>query len=421
MMRETARPQQALAAPDYVGEGLGRLNRLTAELTSIFNEAGFEPIEPAILQPADLLFDLYGEEIWDRAFIIEDNDGAGMWCLRPDFTAPVARAHLRRMTDDACGPAARYGYLGPAFRRARAGSSDPVQHLQAGVEAIAPAGQSQAEQLAAEAEVFHISRKALEWCGVQQMRVVTGDLSVIMTLLERLALPASWRKRLIRHFRRPDRFQATLRKFAGQTEPAAASRLAFLKAVGGMAPAEAADVVRELLTLSEVPHIGLRGVDETAERFLRLAGDARAHPLSKEIVMLIESVLAVRDRSDEAIARLKSLAQGAGVDLTAPLARLEARLEALGRLGVDAAALSFDAAFGRNIDYYDGFVFEMTATGPSGRLLKLGGGGRYDRLFSALGQGGVLGGVGAALRPEAIATALEVEKAGGAANGEAAR
>ncbi len=398
------------AAPDYVGASLDRLNRVTAELTSIFNEAGYEPIEPAILQPAGLLFDLYGEEIWDRAFFVEDG-GDDVWCLRPDFTAPVARAHLRRMAADGASATARYGYVGPVFRRPRFGEEAPVQHLQAGVEAISAAGGTVAEAVEAEAEAFQICRKALDWSGVRDVRVVTGDLGVIRGLLDALALPQSWRRRLIRHFRRPERFSALLHRFAGEKgEADGASRMAFLKAIGGMAPADATSALDEMLSAADAPHIGTRSIDEIADRFLRLAADAQAHPLSQEIVTLVEAVLAVQDRSDKALATLADLFSGAGVDLSAPLDRLKARLDALGAKGVDADALSFDANFGRNIDYYDGFVFELTATDPSGGELRLGGGGRYDRLFAALGRPNEFSAVGAALRPEAIAAAIAAQQ-----------
>jgi ATP phosphoribosyltransferase regulatory subunit len=415
-MRTRAEIASDATAPDYSGESLDRLNRVTVELTSIFNEAGFEPIEPAILQPAALLFDLYGEEIWDRAFFVEDG-GEDSWCLRPDFTAPVAQAHLRRMAAGETGAAARYGYVGPAFRRSRAGEDAPVQHLQAGVEAISAGGGSVAELCAAEAEVFRICQKALDWSGLSGLRVVTGDLGVVRGLLDALALPAGWRRRLIRHFRRPERFGALLHRFAGESERGGASRIAFLKAVGGMAPEDAAQVVDELLALSEVPHIGTRSVDEIADRFLRLAADAQAHPLSREMVTLVESVLAVRDRSDAALARIGDLARAAGVDLSPALERLQARLDAFAALGIDAGALRFDASFGRNIDYYDGFVFELSAPDATGGELRLGGGGRYDRLFEALGRPGAFSAVGAALRPEAIASALNLDAVGGGTEG----
>ena len=72
-------------------------------------------VEPAALQPADVLLDLYGEDIRARAFVTRD-DGAEMM-LRPDFTVPIVRLHM-----DAGAEPARYVYCGPVWRRQDAGS-----------------------------------------------------------------------------------------------------------------------------------------------------------------------------------------------------------------------------------------------------------------------------------------------------------
>ncbi|MEO0717624.1 MAG: ATP phosphoribosyltransferase regulatory subunit [Pseudomonadota bacterium] len=395
-------------ARDYSGVALERLNQVNIELTNIFNDAGFQPIEPGMLQPAEPLFDLYGEEIWDRAFVVEDEaraDGDGTLCLRPDFTVPVARAHLA-----AGGGTGRYGYFGPVFRRSPPGENQPLQHLQAGIEII-----GSADAAAADAEAFDLARKALEWAGVQNYRVVTGDLSIIFSVLEAVAMPDSWRRRLKRHFWRPERFRRVLARFAGE-EPADgaihAERLAFLKAVGGLAPGEAAAAVAEMISLSDTPQIGKRSAKEVAERFLRQAADAREHPLPRESVDLINAVLDIKGTCPQALMRLRELrgsafAPNSGADLEASVDRFAARLDELAARGVDVENLPFDASFGRNLEYYDGFVFEMAAPShePGAGEVKLGGGGRYDHLFKALRASAPIPSVGAALRPEAMVAA----------------
>lgn len=392
-------------APDYSGAALERLNRVNIELTNIFNDAGFQPIEPGILQPAEPLFDLYGEEIWDRAFVIEDvasAGGDGALCLRPDFTVPVARAHLA-----SGGGSGRYGYFGPVFRRSPQGEEQPLQHLQAGFEIIGAADPG-----AADAEAFDLARKALDWAGVTSWRVVTGDLSIIFSVLDAVSMPDSWRRRLKRHFWRPERFRRVLRMFAGE-EPGGAlqgERLAFLKAVGGLGAGEAAAAVAEMIALSDTPQIGARSAKEVAERFLRQAADAREHPLPRESVALIDAVLSVSGTCPAALAQLRALGAQAGDGFAASVERFAARLDEFSARGIDVEALPFEAGFGRNLEYYDGFVFEMTADTPGGPV-KLGGGGRYDGLFKALRAPAPIPSVGVALRPEAMVSA----GAGGAA------
>ena len=65
------------------------------------------------------------------------------------------------------------------------------------------------------------------------------------------------------------------------------------------------------------------------------------------------------------------------------LGRYEARLNEIERRGIALADVTFAADFGRNLEYYTGFVFEILSP-----LLReqepLAGGGRYDRLVEAM-------------------------------------
>ena len=60
------------------------------------------------------------------------------------------------------------------------------------------------------------------------------------------------------------------------------------------------------------------------------------------------------------------------------------RAAALERLELENVSLRYRAGFGRTLDYYTGFVFEVRG-GPSDDK-PLAGGGRYDRLMTVLGS-----------------------------------
>ncbi|MEL6980353.1 MAG: ATP phosphoribosyltransferase regulatory subunit [Pseudomonadota bacterium] len=401
--------RSAFAPQDYDGAALERLSAITDILMRIFGAEDAALVEPAILQPADILFDLYGEEIWERSFIIEDLEH-GAWCLRPDFTAPVARSHLARAET---GESARYRYCGPVFRRARGAGDGALQQLQAGVEVI-----DEADPATRDAEVFDLARQALDAAGCPPYDLVIGDLGLVFGLLDAVPMPDSWRARLRRHFWRPQRFSQLLRRLGGEAPSAGeASRMAFLKGFGALGEEDAARAISEMMALAETPQIGVRGSEEVAERFLRQAEDARAHPLPQASVDVIEAAVAVSGPADAALTRLKALAAEAKMDLSRQTTLFERRLEALSARGVEPSRLRFDAVFGRDLAYYDGFVFEMrpfpTKATPAPR--RLGGGGRYDRLFQALGAERPVSGVGAALKPEAILAAIAAGDAAGAA------
>ncbi|MCI4663627.1 MAG: ATP phosphoribosyltransferase regulatory subunit [Neomegalonema sp.] len=391
------------AAPDYAPEDWIALNRVSSELANVFTEGGFVPIEPAVMQPADLLFELYGEEIWERAFVLEDNRSES-WCLRPDYTVPVLRAHLN---SDGRGKPARYGYFGPVFRRQRDDGDGYLQHVQAGVEIL-----GEPSTPLADAEILETSLRALSLAGAQSFDTIVGDLAVVSALINAADMPESWRRRLTRRFRRPSQFASLLAFFSGDLEGEAAARIAYLKSVGGLKDNEAAAAAAKL---KNAPQIGDRSAEEIIERFLRQAKDAAAHPLAEATKSALSAALSISTPLTDAPKALRKVLKSGAFneteELNTAIEGLEARVAALKAQKVELAGLRYDADFGRNLDYYDGFVFEMQATDASGALAKLGGGGRYDQLCRLLAPEEQLTGVGAALRPEAVLKLIESEEA----------
>ncbi len=61
--------------------------------------------------------------------------------------------------------------------------------------------------------------------------------------------------------------------------------------------------------------------------------------------------------------------------------------------------VTFSAEFGRNLEYYTGFVFEVLAT-SLGPATPVAGGGRYDQLMRAVGAPADVPAVGAAIHTE---------------------
>jgi ATP phosphoribosyltransferase regulatory subunit len=375
---------RAFLAGGRVGEGRAALAALTAAIMARFEAAGAMRVEPAALQPAGALLDVYGEDLRGRAFTVEDH-GQGEMALRPDFTVPVVQMHLA-----ARAAPARYAYLGPVWRRQDPGSGRPAEHLQAGIEIF---GEDAADS---DAETFALMRDCLAEGGVAAPRVVTGDLGLARAVLDAIPMPEARRAALRRHFWRPARFQSLLRRHAAPPPPPSALRAALL--------ADAGDPSRVVATaLGRGPEVGARELSEVAARVAALAEDAAAPPLAADHAALIDAAFAVEGPSDAAHARLADLARAGGVAIGVALDRFARRLDALGRRGV-AADLPFRASTARTLEYYDGFVFEMAAPGRPD-LPPLAGGGRYDGIARALGAAEAAPAVGAAIRPEALRAA----------------
>lgn len=360
-----------------IGDGLDRLSSLRGDIAELFASAGAAMVEPETLQPADLMLDVYGEDIRARAYLVQD-PVAGELCLRPDFTVPVARVHMQEGADPA-----RYAYHGLVWRRQDPKSLRPNEYLQAGIELIGGA-----DPASDDAEVFTLIRDAL---GDQVGSVVTGDLSVVFAVIDSVVTTEARRAALRRHVWRPARFQALLERFSNPPQQSAHRR----------ALLEADNQRRAKMIAGAGRFVGVRSETEIIARAGILAEDAATPPLSVEARQIIERVLSVKGRTDTAVDTLRDLKLPA---MAPALDRISRRIEALGARGVDAAALPFDAAFGRALEYYDGFVFEFSARRPG--LPPLGGGGRYDALTAILGQGAGSTAVGGVVRPEAIVACM---------------
>ena len=379
-----------MEAPIRTGADLDRVERAMATLRHLFAGAGFSPVEPRHLFPADTLLDLYGEDVRTRAFLFTDPLAGRELCLRPDFTVPVALAHGQ----GGWSRPGAYSYGGPVFRRQEPGATRPVEYRQAGIESF-----GEADTASADARVFALMREGIDRLGAGAVRIETGDLGIVFALLDALAMPQARRRQLRRHVWRPARFHALIEGYLAPVADRSPRRRALLAAVAAGDDAVAA------LAEGEGDPVGLRSIAEIAERARALAAAAEEPPMAAEQGALIEAVLAVEAPAPQALSRLRDLAAGAGVDLACALERFEARLDALFRGGIAADTLPFKAAFGRNLEYYSGFVFEMTAA--QGGLPPLAGGGRYDAMTRRLGADAAVPAVGGMIRPETVLTAGE--------------
>ncbi|XHC10270.1 ATP phosphoribosyltransferase regulatory subunit [Labrenzia sp. ac12] len=341
----------------------------------LFKAAGHDEVSPPILQPADVFLDLTGEDIRRRLYLTSGTDGLDL-CLRPDFTIPVCRHHLAQ---DAVKLPAAYCYNGPVFRQRPDGLGEIPQ---LGAESL-----GRTDTAEADADLLALSVKALEEFGLSDIVIRIGDETLFAAVLEGLDLPTVWRRRLRDLFGETDRLTAAITRMAGASSSDDDSRdvrLGFLSALEGADPEAAHAVVEDLLSIAGISAVGGRTPSEIADRFLEqaaLASGARGHDKAAET---LSAYLALKADGASAAGMLRDFSRDFGLGLDTPIAAFEQRLAALAAKGIDPARLTFAAEFGRRLDYYSGFVFEIHAVNPpvEGPLV---GGGRYDKLVTLLG------------------------------------
>lgn len=371
-----------MAAFPYYNTGvMEALNTQAVALLKLFSERGYVREEPSVLQPAEIFLDRYGEEIRRRTFTLMDPSGREL-CLRPDLTIPICRQAVQ---DNRPLPA-RICYNGLVFRHQPGEPHRPTQFFQAGVELL---GLDDAK--AGEAEILTLSIEALRVAGLKDFSLRIGDLSLFGALVDALALPAQWRSRLKRHFWRAGYVESLLYWLANGDHEAALAKASGDK-LGALLDSHA-----------DAPTAG-RTRDEIIARAKDRAADAAALRLDPAVADAIAKLLDISGPAEEALAKVRALLKTAGINLDPQLSAMDARLAVLKSLGVDPGKVQFTAHFGRNMEYYTGFVFELWAQDREGPV-QIAGGGRYDSMMEMLGAKKHVSAIGCAIRTERVLAA----------------
>lgn len=373
------------------------------KLMSVFTKSGYEAVAPAIIQPAGVFLDVIGEMLRARTYVFADPDGDEL-CLRPDLTVPICRLHLER--HPAGNVKARYCYNGTAFRfqPQGAGKAHPREFRQAGIESLA-----NPEREKAEAQTVATIIESLKAAGLTEFRLRIGDLGLLRGLLKAANMPERWRQRLLHQFWRPSAFRAELERLT--TGPGVLLKdlpAGLMATIDPDNRAEAEKAVLRHLEDNGIEHIGARSIPEIAANLCWIAADAKAEPLARDTAKLIESYLGVTAPARAAGARLKDIVRASGLDITPALDTYHKRLQLLGEAGVDVVHAEFSAEFGRTLEYYTGFVFEIVA-GELGPESPVAGGGRYDTLMKSAGAPDHVPAVGGAIHTERLLAAVSGE------------
>jgi len=100
------------------------------------------------------------------------------------------------------------------------------------------------------------------------------------------------------------------------------------------------------------------------------------------------------------VAQLRALAADAKLNLSAAIDLFESRVRFMAARGIDTRKTRFSTSFGRGLDYYTGFEFELHHRGNGTEPLVAGG--RYDGLMTQLGSSAPIPAVGFSIWVEAL-------------------
>ncbi|MDA9409584.1 MULTISPECIES: ATP phosphoribosyltransferase regulatory subunit [unclassified Bradyrhizobium] len=352
-----------------------------------FAQAGYVRAEPAILQPAEPFLDLSGEDIRKSLYLTTDLSGEEL-CLRPDLTIPVARDYL---VSSRAGQPAGFSYLGPVFRY-RSGQAS--EFLQAGIESF-----GRQDRAAADAETLALALEATAAFGVRDIEVRTGDVALFNALLDALNLYPVWRRRLVKDFNRKISLEQDLERLAAETTATRSEYEGVLAALAGSDRKAALAFVTDLMSIAGTTNVGGRTTAEIADRFLEQS-TLKSGKLPREAITVLKRFLSISGNPDEAVAALRALTAEARLDLNGAIDQLESRVGFMAARGIDVKSTRFSTAFGRGLDYYTGFEFELHHRGNGAGPLVAGG--RYDGLMTQLGAAAPIPAVGFSVWVDAL-------------------
>lgn len=332
----------------------------SVDLSNLFESAGCKLVQPSILQPADPFLNAAGEAFRKSVFVTSSADGETL-CLRPEFTIPVCLQHEKGE--------ARYHYHGTVFRqRIDAYDKHPQEFMQAGVEAL-----GETDFAKADADMVRLALRAIKHLSDIDPVILIGDPAFFNALVGPIGLPDIWRERLTRAFGDADLIDRMIARMVSAAPDLEAG-------FHGVDETELTNKVATMMIEHGLATAGGRTPEEIAARFLKKRGEQVAvATATAEICQLFLALECAGPLVGETMSRF---GHQHNVDFSTVISTFDARLKA--GLGELDAPITFAANFGRRLDYYTGFVFEIydannRKKGP------LAGGGRYDHLTEMLG------------------------------------
>ena len=348
------------------------------KLLRLFEEAGAIEIDVPYLLDPDILIDLYGEDIRNRAYTTTNSFGVKN-ILRPDFTLPILQRHIATEHKNA-----KYSYSGPVWRSQPHGSKNPSEYYQVGFEYF-----HEAESFKADAEVFELFQRGVK--GIE-LDTEIGDMGIIRAIVNCLDISDNKRGLLLRHLWRPDRFRQLLKQLS-LGDSRSETRTDLFLAIK--------NEKLEAYIQKNGPIIGKRTVDEILLRSKELLIEESKKPIPQVVVSMIEKIQSLKSSLCDAPKQISEYLS-LGSELADVRDNLSSRIQSMSELGIDVSKLNFASNLTRtSLEYYDGFIFTSSIKG-SPSLPPVVQGGRYNALTAIVGKGTSIPAVGGIIRPEIL-------------------
>ncbi len=348
-------------------------------LSAFLAQAGYNPVDPPILERSELFQSSFGQELWQNlyTFRLHHRD----LCMRPEFTASICRLYLDHYQQQTLP--LRFQYAGPVFRYETPGRGRYRQHTQLGVEMFG------GHIISADAEILQLACEALNKLQISSYRLELGHIGVVSGFINRLQLDDHATRLLLSLMEQISR--------SAEGEQIAQARLEALYPQSSVGKVENrsnptsitsigdAHVLTSLLSSISVTFGTDDARHEVVERFLWKMERSEQRRRILNALEFLRALHAISGSPPEVFEALRDLLEHYELDHK-PLAELEQLVDVIEQSAVSSQQIVLNLALGRGVSYYTGLVFEIHASDEDGYDMQLCGGGRYDNLLRAVGS-----------------------------------
>jgi len=388
--------------PDQTRATSRRHRWIEARLMEVFERYGFEPTGVPTIEYRELYHpDRIGESLYHQLVMARVSDaaefpggvpGAGPVepthdvALRPDFTAPLARAFVTRLLDHGRPPDLphRLAYAGQVFRDVHPSPLRFREFRQIGIELV---GSSSAY---ADLEVLCVARDCMTAVGVPDWRLHLGHNALFREILSDLGLTGKTRDAVANGLVISSRVRMRVRgsdaQLANYMRGLIPELLRRLTHLTGASREEAERRWPELFSPTEVPLSRWRArLPELYDEALWMLWNQTHRPgwpqggSWEDVSRTVLTLAALDPEPDRFFAQIDPLITGDAA--RAHRDRLRWLCDELGGLP-DAAPvpLLLTASASRGIRYYTGLTFEIHTPNTAATHTDICGGGRYEDL-----------------------------------------
>jgi len=379
---------------------------ITDRLTSIVSNAGYALIDTPILENSELFQASFGQELWQNLYAFQLHHRT--LCLRPEYTASICRLYLDHYQQQSLP--LRFQYVGPIFRYESPGRSRYRQHTQFGIELFG------GHPASADAEMLQLACDVLHDLHIPNYRLELGHIAVVSGFINRLQLDNQAAHLLLSLMEQISRSEEGEQKAQARLE--ALYPLATDEGRDKAVPTQDTRYITSLLSGMSISFGDDDTQREVVERFLWKMERSEQRRQILYALDFLRALHAVSGPPPDVFDALRDLLQRYQLD-TEPLSELQQLVSILEQSVVPRNQIILNLSLGRGVSYYTGLVFEIHAQDSNGFDTQLCGGGRYDRLMRAVGNGRDVNACGFAFGVERLLTLVPASDLPSTANMDA--